>query len=313
MAAVVKNTDTTHNAVLFDKNNIGESGVSVKIVVKEDTTFNDFYNFLLNNKAKVMASLSHEVKHLYDKCMLGKQMFGELASYNIWSNKRLGIPVIDKFIFYLYLISKAESLVRSSEIAGGIVSASITKDEFKEFLESTDVYQQIMEMKSFSYENMKSDLYNDIDTIKLRLEQSDIDVPESEDEIVDYMLHLTYENIVGSKIQLLADMMGISDSFRQLLGLIKKEEQEYFDKFIKKNIYKTKEEYFAYCEKLIKFEANKVLKKISKLYDMCKDTNVNPLQSKITDKSIINPKLHDKYVADNSIKNYESFFSKLKK
>ena len=38
---------------------------------------------------------------------------------------------------------------------------------------------------------------------------------------------------------------------------------------------------------------------------------MNKLQKKIIDKSsIINPKIHNKYVADNSIKNYESYFPK---
>jgi hypothetical protein len=163
--------------------------------------------------------------------------------------------------------------------------------------------------KNFKFEKMKSDLYGKVDLIRKRLEENKIDAPDNEDDLVDLILELTYQNIIGGSIEGLKAIMNLSP-LKQMLGLIKKEEKEYFNKYIKKSSFKNKEHYFEYCEKMINFEANKVLKKISKLYDMCKDEESNKLQSKIADKSIINPKAHDKFVADKSIKNYESYFNK---
>ena len=85
-------------------------------------------------------------------------------------------------------------------------------------------------------------------------------------------------------------------------------------KNIKKKKFKNKDDFFVYWEKYINFTSDKVFRKISKLYDMCKDDKKNPLHDKINkksenseDKSIINPELYDKYVGDKKIKKYENF------
>ncbi len=270
-------------------------------------------NSFIKTKSEKIGSLSHEIKHMFDKYMLGREMFGDVSSYQVFSNKRFGIDTIDRFIYLLYLTSKTENLVRSSEIAGEIKALGITKEEFKDFLESTRLYSSIKMAKEFTFEGMKKSLYDEVDIIRQRLEENGIDVPSNDDDIVDLILDLTYQNIVGGSIENLKGMMKFNNPIKQMLGLIRKEEEEYFNKYIRKSIFETKEKYFEYCQKMINFESNKVLKKISKLYDMCKDKEVNKLQSKITDKSIINPKAHDKFVADKSIKKYESFFDEIKK
>jgi len=208
------------------------------------------------------------------------------------------------------LTSKTEDLVRSSEIAGGIKSLDIKKEEFKEFLKSNRLYNNIKMSENFKFETMKKDLYDEVDLIRHRLKENDIESPDSDDDVVDFILELTYRNIVGGSIDFLKNIMNLDNPIKQLLNLIKKEEKEYFNKYIRKTTFENKEKYFEYCEKMINFKANKVLKKISKLYDMCRDKEVNKLQSKITDKSIINPKAHDEFVADKSIKRYESYFPK---
>jgi hypothetical protein len=311
MSVAIEHTDNTPTSLLFDKNKISNIDIMIRYAVIENkTTYKDIYNNFIKDKSEKIGSLSHEIKHIYDKYMFGKEMFGDAASYQTFTNKRFGIDTIDRFIYLLYLTSKTENLVRSSEIAGEIKSLEITKDDFKEFLESTRLYNNIKMSKDFSFEKMKKDLYNEVDLIKRRLKENGIDTPDNDDDIVDLILELTYKNIIGGSIENLSNMMNLNNPIKQMLGLIEKEEEEYFNKYIKKTIFENKEKYFEYCEKMINFEANKVLKKISKLYDMCEDKEVNKLQSKITDKSIINPKAHDKFVADKSIKNYESYFPK---
>jgi len=311
MSVAIEHTDNTSTSLLFDKNKISNIDIMIRYAVIENkTTYKDIYNDFIKDKSEKIGSLSHEIKHIYDKYMFGKEMFGDAASYQTFTNKRFGIDTIDRFIYLLYLTSKTENLVRSSEIAGEIKALEITKDDFKSFLESTRLYENIKMAKSFKFEKMKKDLYNEVDLIRQRLKENGIDVPNSDDDIVDLILELTYQNIIGGSIENLKSMMNLNNPIKQMLGLIEKEEEEYFNKYIKKTISENKEKYFEYCEKMINFEANKVLKKISKLYDMCKDKEVNKLQSKITDKSIINPKAHDEFVADKSIKNYESYFPK---
>lgn len=311
MSVGIEHTNQSDTSFLFEKDRISNIDIMIRYAVIEGkTTYKDIYNNFIEDKSEKIGSLSHEIKHIYDKYMFGKEMFGDAASYQTFSNKRLGIDTIDRFIYLLYLTSKTENLVRSSEIAGEIKALEITKSDFKEFLESTRLYNNIKMAKNFKFEKMKSDLYGEVDLIRQRLKENGIDSPESDDDLVDLLLELTYQNIIGVSIENLKNMMNLNNPLKQMLGLIKKEEEEYFNKYIKKSIFENKEKYFEYCEKMINFEANKVLKKISKLYDMCKDKEVNKLQSKITDKSIINPKAHDEFVADKSIKNFESYFPK---
>ena len=311
MSVEITHSDFKKTYLTYDKENIYDIYIMVSYAVVENKTkYSDIYNDFINDKSKKIGPLSHELKHIYDKYMIGKEMFGDISSYSTFSKRRFGIDSIDKFIYLLYLTSKTESLVRSSEIAAQIKSFDVSKDEFKEFLEETSLYKQIKMAKSFSFDKMKNDLYQETDKIRLRLKENEIEAPENDDDLVDFILELTYRNIIGGSIETLADIMDINNPIRIMLNLIEKEEKDYFNKYIKKTTFKNKEKYFEYCQKMINFEANKVLKKISKLYDMCKDKEVNKLQNKITDKSIINQKEYDKYVADKSIKSYESLFLK---
>ena len=311
MAVAIDHSDVKLTHFTYEKDNISNLYFILRYAVIEGkTTYEDIINHFNQNKTKVIGSLAHELKHIYDKFMIGKKMFGEVSSYTTFSTKRFGIDAIDRFIYLLYLTTKTESLVRSSEIAAQIKDLDVSKDEFNEFLKGTTLYDNIKMARDFSFEEMKKELYNDIDTIKFRLEQNNLDYPDNNDELVDFMLELTWRNIVGGTAETLVGLMNLDNPIRKLLGLIKKEEEDYFNKYFNKPHFKNKEKYFEYCEKMINFEANKVLKKISKLYDMCKDKEVSALHTKITDKSIINPKVHDKLVADKSIKSYESFFPK---
>ena len=54
-------------------------------------------------------------------------------------------------------------------------------------------------------------------------------------------------------------------------------------KNLKKDI-KNSDYYFSNKEKMFKFESKKLLKKISKLFSMAKDTKTNKLHSKISNK-----------------------------
>jgi hypothetical protein len=313
MSVFIEPSGEKETYIEYDKLNPNTKiGISLRLAISKDCTFNDVYNMLESEDKTYIGILSHEIKHIYDRVMIGKNMFSEIASYNTWSNVRMGVPAIDSFLYKLYLISKAEGLVRSSEVAGELIASDITKSEFKDFLKSTSIYNKLVELKNFSFENLKSELLEQVNFIKEALDYNDIEHPDNPEELVDFMLDLTYRNIVGNKMEILSSLLRISP-LAIAIGMINQEEKEYYNKYLSKIKFENYEKYFEYCEKLIKFESNKVLKKISKLYDMCKDDNVNKLHSKISDradKSIINPKLHDEFVATKTIKSFESYFPK---
>jgi hypothetical protein len=102
MAVAIEHTGQTDTNFLFDKDKISNIDISVRYAVIEDkTTYKDIYNNFIEKKAEKIGSLSHEIKHIYDKYMFGKEMFGDIASYQIFTNKRFGIKPIDEFTYFI--------------------------------------------------------------------------------------------------------------------------------------------------------------------------------------------------------------------
>lgn len=143
------------------------------------------------------------------------------------------------------------------------------------------------EIGRIGFANMKSELSKPkvIEMIKKRLDDSDIDYPSSDKLIVDFILKLAYENLRAQKIGTLHTFLMKADPSNILMALLGQEVRfEYLDEYIEKISYTNYEDFFENEIKRFIFVSQKVLKKISKLYDMAKDVNVNPLQAKITAK-----------------------------
>jgi hypothetical protein len=235
--------------------------------------------------------------------MLGKVFLEDIVDYHTWSHTRTGFRPIDEFIYYMYIISKTESLVRPSELAGEIVTSGITKSEFKEFLDENSTYENLVDIKGFTYQSLKSKLLSDIDHVRKQF----IDLEdETDEEVIDTALEIAYVALVKSSGKEMKSILGLDDPDKQsrrdleikIFGMCK--DIEFFNKYLNKIVFNNKEEFFLYCEKKLNFEADKVIRKIIKLYDMCKDENVNPLMAKINQrvdgKCIVNPKLYNELI-----------------
>ena len=296
--------DSVDNYKLYyDKALIDDINLFINLAITDETEFSDIYDYIKTERSKIIGILSHELKHVYDKYMLGKVFLENVVDYQTWSSTRTGFRPIDEFIYYMYFMSKTESLVRTSELAGELTTLDITKSEFKEFLEGTSTYKNLIDIKKFSYQGLKDKLLADVEHIrKLFVDLTD----ESDEEVIDSALEITYESIVKSAGNKMSDVLMLDDPDRQairdmemmIFGMCK--DIEFFKKYINKRIFENKEEFFLYWEKILTFEADKVIRKIIKLYDMCKDESVNPLMAKINQrvdgKCIVNPKLYNELI-----------------
>ena len=301
---VVTPSDLADNyRLLYDKALIEDIKLFINFAITDDAKSSDIYNHLVGQRPKTIGILAHELKHIYDKYMLGKVLLEDIVDYQTWTQTRTGFRPIDEFMFYMYFISKTESLVRPAELAGELVASDITKEEFKEFLKGSSTYRNLLKIKKWSFTSLKDRLLADIKHIRGLF--SDL-TEETDAEVIDVALGITYESIVKSSGQEMSDILGLNDPHRQavnnmqiiIFGMSK--DVEFFKRYLNKITFNTKEEFFLYCEKKLKFESDKVLRKISKLYDMCKDTQVSPLMAKINqraqDQCIVNPQLWDKLV-----------------
>ena len=137
-----------------------------------------------------------------------------------------------------------------------------------------------MVLKNYTFEDLVSELKSDIETIKTRLRDSDIDVPESDDEIINLILELGYINLTNDKGEMLKHLLisGEEDSllkFMEFMGGIDPESDK--GKYFYKNLSKFSKyqnnplNFYKNEIKLFNFVGEKMAKKIGKLYEMAQD------------------------------------------
>jgi hypothetical protein len=252
-----------------------------------------------------LSSIAHELKHKYDKQAKELDLVGRDAEYVATQRmSTFAIPVIDqKFFRYMYFISIAENLVRPTEIASKLKSKNITKSQFKEFLESSRVYKELIEIKNFTFDKFIDGLNEQMGRVDVLLDHIGKNPEDmTNNEKIDMVLHLIYVNLVNIRMDTFVDMVSdkgdeLRNFLRQLSGnipsFLEDDDQEKMDNL--------KEKFFKYltkfkdnptkffedeCEKF-NYVATKMLKKISKLYALAKDDEE-------VNESILDWELHQK-------------------
>ena len=237
-----------------------------------------------------VASLAHEIKHKYDKQSKKFGLIGPDATYQATQRRgNFGIPVLDGVFFrYMYYIHGIENLVRPVEVASSMKSKNITKSQFREFIENNRVYRELAQIKNFTFEDFINQLKESEDRLDALLNHIGEDPSNMTiDQKIDRVLEVAYIDLVNNRMEMFVRMtehhMDDMIKFGGQLGLL----PSYLEKDVKK-LEKTDEirqKFLSYVMKYKKnptkfFEdeienfqyiANKMLKKISKLYAMAKD------------------------------------------
>jgi hypothetical protein len=241
--------------------------------------------YLQNKKVKIISSFAHELKHEYDDFKSKTFSLVERVNYNV-ARKMMGLlKPLNDFSYYLYFISKIESLVRTTEISTELDLMGVTKKQFLNFLLKNRTYKLLKDIQNFSFGNLKNNLLEYIKEIEKIFDEIEIDYSDmSDSEKVDEILRLYVVNFSNKKFKDYLRYM--TDSFMDdILGFSEKKENwiEKYKRTISK--YENNEiKFFENSEKLFKFVSTKMIKKISKLYDM--------LSEKTVSESIHNPELY---------------------
>jgi hypothetical protein len=253
-----------------------------------------------------VASLAHEIKHKYDKQSKQFGLIGPDAIYQATQRRgNFGIPVLDRVFFrYMYYIHGIENLVRPVEVASLMKSKNITKSQFREFIENSRVYRELVEIKKFTFEDFISQLKENEDRLDALLNHIGED-PSSMtiDQKINRVLEVAYIDLVNNRMGMFVNMtshhMDDMIKFGSQLGLLPK----HLEKGVKQ-LEKTDEIRQKFLSYIMKYEknptkffedeienfqyiANKMIKKISKVYALAKD-------DKPVSESIINWELHQK-------------------
>ena len=290
----------------IEQSTIAEFEIEFGVSDDDEWEPSDLYEVFMNDKDAHLSSLAHEIKHKYDKQAKEIDLVGRDADY-VANQRRstFGIPVIDnQFFRYMYFINATENLVRPTELASEMKTRNITKSQFREFLENQRVYQELIEIKNFSYEKLIEGLYEQMRRVDVLLDHVDEDPTDmTDEEKINRVLELVYINISNIRIETFMEMVSnkedaVKNFLQQLMGglpdiLKQDDDKEKMDKLKRRFInYVSKYEkeplkFFQDECKNFNFMATKVLKSIGKLYALAKDDDE-------VNESILNWELHQK-------------------
>jgi hydroxylamine reductase (hybrid-cluster protein) len=268
-----------------------------------------------------VSSLAHEIKHKYDKQSKQFGLMGPDAEYQATQRRgNFGIPAIDRVFYrYMYYIHAIENLVRPTEVAYTMKRKNITKSQFKEFLENNRVYRELVEIKNFTFDDFISQLKEQEERLDKLIEHIDEDPSNMTlDEKINRVLEVAYIDLVNNRMELFMIMTehAMDDflKFGSQLGLLPSGTEEKV-----KQLEKTDEVRQKFLKYVMKYEknptkffeneienfqyvANKMIKKISKLFAMAKDDEpvsesiINwELHQKVREQKYGTPKIHTKY------------------
>lgn len=266
----------------------------INFVVGKNWEPYELFEEIENDKVNQVASLAHELKHKYDKQVKPFSLIGKDAKYQaIQTAGTFGIPAIDrKFFRYAYFTTGIENLVRPTEVASQMKSQNIKKSEFEEFTKTQRVFKELTEIKNYTFEKFVEDIKSNMERVDALLDYIGEDYSEmTDDEKIKSVLDLVYINIANRRAEIFMNMT--SDSMDDLIKmtslfgqvpsvLIKKaKELEKTDEVRRKflsSISKHQNNPIKFFEEEIEnfsYVANKMLKRLVKLYSIAKDEDVN--------------------------------------
>jgi hypothetical protein len=239
----------------------------------EDVSYGDFLTYYQENYNDIVNNISHEIKHAYDHFKKPEESIPSSVEYQSSIGFGFGIKPLHEFFFDIYYSHQTENLVRATEIYTKIKTDNVSKKEFLEFLLKTESYERYKKLKNYTFDELYDSLLNYVDVIKDRLDSNDIDIPDTDDEVVKLILNLAYTNITNKKIDSLNNRL--SSGFEEMFMGIDPESDK--GKFFAKNASKFSkyEDNFLgfYKDQIIKFNkvGDEMVKKISKLYAIAND------------------------------------------
>jgi hypothetical protein len=238
------------------------------------TTGQDIIDLIKKEKLEFVGSISHELKHRYDKFKNPKMGLGLKSRYVVASNRGFGdIRPINEFIHYLYYTHIVESLVRPSEIAALIETGEISKKDFYKFLTDTRTFKRLSNIRNFDYNEFKENIKSEIPKIKELFDFNDISYEGmSDDEILEKTLDLVYKNLRDWEASFVHQRL-LDNPLEALFGFTGAKDT-FFQNYLK-NMERFGNDYnkfFNYEIKLMNYIGDKMIRKISKLYDMARDT-----------------------------------------
>jgi hypothetical protein len=271
------------------KQDTKDSQFLLNLAVGDNLTPSDIEEAII--KDLTPAIVAHEIMHLYDVYKKGSASIKSMSQYS--SYQKGGFPpIISDFLYLLYYTTSIENRVRPTELYQILLDEGVTKKDFVNFLNKSNMIKTIDKAKNFSLDDYKNKLNNDRiisnfldDVVKSGYKRIGGDNAED-------VLNILFINISNDALGVASDivktyvmqnvMKNPADSFFELIGLsgsgsINKHQQvadRNFERIL--NDYKKYENnpngFFVNIQKMLNFVGDKMKRKLFKLYDMVPET-----------------------------------------
>jgi acylphosphatase len=246
-------------------------------------------------------TLAHELKHFFDINVLKQSRLEDISFYKSIQMGKFP-KFIREFFFLLYFTTSIENSVRASEMYQKMKEKEITKQDFKNFFEETNTIKQLRKAKNFSLNDFIEELKKD--EIMTEIIEDDEYQRKFDEEYKD-MLNIILINLnneyletfqelsskLGFEFMIKRDKEKLTDLEKHLDSVAEK----------RKKLLEDPLKYFEELEKLLNLAGDKMIKKLSKLYDMAPQNQDN--------NKIFNWDLHTKINSrnENIITKFENF------
>jgi hypothetical protein len=231
--------------------------------------------FIEKEKPEILSSLTHELKHAYDSFKKSEEPLASTAKYASTQGIWLGeVKPLNNFLYNVYFIHAVENLVRPSEIAGRMAAAGVTKKEFYNFLTNDRVFKKLKEIQNFTYSDLRKELLQYIPQIQEILDENNIPYKKTKQGAIDTILNVVYQSLTNKQAEIVRALL--SSTWAERLTGFTGDKQEFWDKYAK-TLNKYGDDYNSFFkneEKYFQKTATEVIKKISKLYDLAKDDEI---------------------------------------
>lgn len=316
---------TSNNKLKFLKN-IYTAHFRITLAVPSDVKKDNIVEHI--KESLNVSSIAHELMHFYDAYKNESENIIKHAEY-ISYQKMMGLSQdITDFMYLIYYMSAVENIVRPSELYSKLLKDEVSKDNFLEYMKSSDIMKTVERARTFSLENLREKINNDEDLKKIVKNAIATANYESIGDTADDVLNIVLINILHNSLNFINNVCnqyasdGLFDFIRDMFGYSKSDEQKEKEEIAQKTIeeitksykkyFKNPKKYFEKLEKNLNFTGEKIKRKLYKLYDMVKDS------SKTKSDSVLNWDLHTKISSKNNegikyVLNFDDFKLKIGK
>ena len=254
------------NKMVYNRYKDLDLGITHILTFNETATYDDFKEYFSNERKEIIEFIAHELKHYYDFFKMGKYKLKDKANYDANDVANFDLLAVDNFLYLLYYCTAMENLVRPTELYAAIRQNGVKQKDFYNFLLNHETYKMVKVLKDFSYEQFKQDVKDNhmdrVDELLAKHGKGDVTDP---DEKVNLIMKLLYITITNEKLAIFNSKL---NPLRKL-KFIYKTQNEAFEDFKKiETRFKSHDDFFLHNEKEFKLVADRMLKKISKLYSL---------------------------------------------